>query len=180
MLEDNAGNLWFLTDKGISKYDGYSFENYSTVDGLTDNVFFEGYINGADEMWLLAKNGTVTILNTTDLVFSKFKHNDILTQNKIYIPHKIMVHDNELFIRYLYAFDYLQISMTGKVIKKPIMDMSIVPYLVVKDHFFFHSKDSVDGSKNQILVQLEIEVMGFRFLILSKTYSFIIVIHYPS
>jgi ligand-binding sensor domain-containing protein len=34
--EDNTGNLWFGTDQGVYKYDGKTFKNYNSKDGLND------------------------------------------------------------------------------------------------------------------------------------------------
>ncbi len=37
MLHDKKGFLWFTTDNGVSKYDGETFTNFSTADGLLSN-----------------------------------------------------------------------------------------------------------------------------------------------
>ena len=34
ILEDERGDIWFATDGGVSRYDGKTFTNYSTKDGL--------------------------------------------------------------------------------------------------------------------------------------------------
>ena len=38
MLEDKNGNLWIGTEMGLSRYDGKSFTNYTTADGLMNNI----------------------------------------------------------------------------------------------------------------------------------------------
>src|ERR1700739_2211142 len=40
-MQDSKGYMWFATDKGVSRFDGYTFHNYSTVDGLADNTIFD-------------------------------------------------------------------------------------------------------------------------------------------
>ena len=37
IYEDKAGNIWFGTGGGVSRYDGKSFRNFTTTDGLTNN-----------------------------------------------------------------------------------------------------------------------------------------------
>jgi len=37
MLADEAGNIWFGTDAGASRYDGKTFTNFTTQDGLSGN-----------------------------------------------------------------------------------------------------------------------------------------------
>ena len=36
-LQDHDGFLWFGTDHGVVKYNGYNFKTYTTADGVTDN-----------------------------------------------------------------------------------------------------------------------------------------------
>ena len=36
MYEDRDGNIWFGTDSGAERYDGYNLESYPIDDGLTD------------------------------------------------------------------------------------------------------------------------------------------------
>ena len=47
--QDDFGNLWLATNYGLSKFNGKSFENYSTTDGLPSN----------DISCLLYKNETI-------------------------------------------------------------------------------------------------------------------------
>jgi ligand-binding sensor domain-containing protein len=37
IAQDDKGNMWLATDHGVTKYDGDTFENYTTADGLPDN-----------------------------------------------------------------------------------------------------------------------------------------------
>jgi len=37
IYEDIAGNIWFATEGGVSRYDGKSFRNYTTKEGLPGN-----------------------------------------------------------------------------------------------------------------------------------------------
>jgi ligand-binding sensor domain-containing protein len=57
---DDDGFLWFGTAGGASKFDGVSFQNYSTANGLTGNVVvsikqFKSYL------WIFSKNGVTRI-----------------------------------------------------------------------------------------------------------------------
>src|ERR1044072_3427693 len=37
IVRDSRGFLWFCTDGGLSRYDGYSFTNYGVEQGLPDS-----------------------------------------------------------------------------------------------------------------------------------------------
>src|SRR5687767_868291 len=39
--QSSDGFLWFATDAGVSRYNGYNFENYTTINGLGDNEIFK-------------------------------------------------------------------------------------------------------------------------------------------
>jgi ligand-binding sensor domain-containing protein len=39
-IQDREGFMWFVTDNGISKFDGYTFKNYGAKEGLTQPVIF--------------------------------------------------------------------------------------------------------------------------------------------
>jgi ligand-binding sensor domain-containing protein len=50
--EDLFGNIWIGTvDTGVWKYDGSSFTNYTTQDGLTSNAINTIYRDRAGELW---------------------------------------------------------------------------------------------------------------------------------
>ncbi|MEM6270607.1 MAG: hypothetical protein AAF998_14295 [Bacteroidota bacterium] len=40
-LQDCTGFLWFGTDRGAVRYDGYEFRLFSTDEGLPDNTVFQ-------------------------------------------------------------------------------------------------------------------------------------------
>jgi ligand-binding sensor domain-containing protein len=44
VVQDKKGFLWFGTDNGVSRFDGYTFQNFGAKEGLADNV-----INGIQE-----------------------------------------------------------------------------------------------------------------------------------
>lgn len=41
VIQDSKGYMWFATDFGVSRFDGYNFTNYNSKDGLE-------YVNTAD------------------------------------------------------------------------------------------------------------------------------------
>lgn len=59
IFEDSLGYLWFATDHGISRFDGYEFKNYSTNDGLTHNTIFGFFEDYRRRIWMRAFNSTV-------------------------------------------------------------------------------------------------------------------------
>lgn len=72
-FEDNEGYLWFSSDRGIVKYDGYTFTTYTTQDGLANLVNFEFYKDSGNTFWLNGLDGTFTFWNGEK--FKPFKYN---------------------------------------------------------------------------------------------------------
>jgi anti-sigma regulatory factor (Ser/Thr protein kinase) len=61
IFKDADGYLWITTDRGLVKYDGYSFTTYTTRDGLSDNEIFEGYQDSKKRIWFSTYNGIPTM-----------------------------------------------------------------------------------------------------------------------
>jgi len=51
MLQDQKGYMWFATDMGVSKYNGYQFENFGTDNGLPDNSVFGLHEDRKGRIW---------------------------------------------------------------------------------------------------------------------------------
>jgi len=79
IFQDELGNMWFATDLGVCKYNGYKFTNYTTKNGLTHNVVFQ--INEYNNiLYFNTYKGGICFLDG-DSIFP-YQFNDILL-NKI-------------------------------------------------------------------------------------------------
>ncbi len=41
VIQDQNGYMWFCTDKGIARYNGYEFKTFTTADGLPSNEIWD-------------------------------------------------------------------------------------------------------------------------------------------
>lgn len=57
IYRDSKGYIWIATDKGVAKYNGLKFENYSTFNGLPDNEIFFVQEDYYGRVWLGTFNG---------------------------------------------------------------------------------------------------------------------------
>ena len=57
---DKFNNIWFSTDRGLSRYNGYEFENFTTKDGLTDNTIFEIIKDKDSNLWFSCYDGSLS------------------------------------------------------------------------------------------------------------------------
>ncbi|TND10496.1 MAG: regulator of cell autolysi [Bacteroidetes bacterium] len=61
-LQDKRGYMWFATDAGVSRFDGYRFTNFSTDHGLSENVIFQLLEDREGRIWCRGMLGTISYL----------------------------------------------------------------------------------------------------------------------
>jgi ligand-binding sensor domain-containing protein/serine phosphatase RsbU (regulator of sigma subunit) len=62
IIQDVQGYLWVGTGNGLSRYNGFIFENYTTSDSLGDNFITCGIRNG-ESLWFGHMNGRLSYFN---------------------------------------------------------------------------------------------------------------------
>ena len=72
-FEDGLGYVWFTTDRGIVKYDGYTFKTFTTNDGLASLVNFNFYKGKGNTFWVNGYDGSLSFWNGIE--FIPFKYN---------------------------------------------------------------------------------------------------------
>ena len=50
-FQDKEGYIWFATDRGIARYNGYEFENFTTDNGLPGDVILDFYVQPNGQVW---------------------------------------------------------------------------------------------------------------------------------
>ncbi len=68
--QDSRGFMWFCTVEGISRFDGYAFENFTTGDGLPDRHAKDFLETHKGEIFV-ATDGGLARLNPTGVHGSK-------------------------------------------------------------------------------------------------------------
>lgn len=59
VLQDHDGYMWFSTDAGVARYDGYGFEVYTIRDGLPDNTIFGLAEDRHGRIWFRSYSGKI-------------------------------------------------------------------------------------------------------------------------
>ncbi len=57
ILQDRQGYIWFCTDNGVSRYNGYKFENFGALQGLTESVVFHLIEDIKGRIWMQCMSG---------------------------------------------------------------------------------------------------------------------------
>ncbi len=78
-LQDSENQIWFATDRGLSKFDGSELTTYTTQDGLTDNVVFELFEDHRKRIWILPRNGRLCYIEDGKII--EYAYNHLLKEN---------------------------------------------------------------------------------------------------
>jgi ligand-binding sensor domain-containing protein/anti-sigma regulatory factor (Ser/Thr protein kinase) len=76
MLQDRNGNIWFGTDRGVTRFNGYEFRTYTYKDGLTDNTVFKLFEDHKGRIWMQSFSGKIFYFENEKI--HAFKENDFL------------------------------------------------------------------------------------------------------
>lgn len=120
-VQDHEGYMWFYTDKGISKYDGHQFKNFTMADGLPSQNVWMLTVDNQNRIWV----------HTHDNVLS-YIHNDTI--------HKVITYSKELQPTVLYQ--------KGK--DSFILEAKTGDYLLYKDDNVFKLEQIYLNQKNII------------------------------
>lgn len=80
ILQDSKGFMWFGTQSGLNKYDGYNFKVYSNLssdlESLPHNFIRDLAEDASGNIWISTFGGGLSVLDGERKVFTNHKHND--------------------------------------------------------------------------------------------------------
>ncbi len=74
IFQDSRGYMWFGTDNGVARFDGYNFVTYGAAAGLDYNVILNIFEDPQGRIWFSALNGQVFILDSDKIEPYKYNH----------------------------------------------------------------------------------------------------------
>ncbi len=77
--QDNEGNIWIATDRGVVKYNGRTFKVFKKKDGLVDDVVIQIYKDYKGRLWFLTMK--IELCYYENGKIKKYKYNHIITKN---------------------------------------------------------------------------------------------------
>lgn len=73
-FQDSKGYIWFATANGVSRFDGYKFENFDLQSGLVDNDVFEIYEDYRHRIWFLPMSGKLCFYENGRIEPYRYNH----------------------------------------------------------------------------------------------------------
>lgn len=103
VLQDTKGYMWFATDRGLARFDGYNFRTFSNKDGLTDNSLLKLYEDSKNKIWMYTLSGK--LFHTDGDTVISYTFNDTL--NKYCSNYRVSSFLIDEFDNVLGAIDFL-------------------------------------------------------------------------
>lgn len=88
-VEDATGFIWFGTDNGLVRFDGYHYKQFTTADGLPDNEVLHVWCDKKNRIWINCYNSPIAYLENNKI------YNSTNSRLLKYAP-KSFVYDNFL------------------------------------------------------------------------------------
>ena len=66
--QDRAGYLWFTTARGLNRYDGKDFDQYTIADGLPTNSLTALHVDSNNTLWVGDVKGGITVIQGARIV----------------------------------------------------------------------------------------------------------------
>jgi ligand-binding sensor domain-containing protein len=82
VARDKKGFMWFATDRGIAKFDGYNFKVFTTANGMSENTVFEFFVHD-DKLWFKTISAEVGYIQNDSVHTYQYNHliRQVLTPN---------------------------------------------------------------------------------------------------
>ena len=78
IIQDSKGFMWFATEDGLDKYDGYNFTIYKNnpldKNSISDNFIWTIYEDKSGTIWVGTNSGGLCRFNRNTEEFTKYKH----------------------------------------------------------------------------------------------------------
>jgi ligand-binding sensor domain-containing protein/signal transduction histidine kinase len=80
VFEDDSANLWFGAEKGLTKYNGKTFTNYTTKEGLSNNTVWSILEDKSGSLWFGTSGGVSSYDGKT---FTNYTEKEGLSNNNV-------------------------------------------------------------------------------------------------
>lgn len=166
ILEDEKGYIWITTDKGLAKFDGYTFQNFTIQDGLPSNDVWGIKYDKRGRLWLSTFNKLPYVqddeIHTIALKDTLIFNAPMIQEYWMGEGEEVYVLISENNVNYLLVVDLRQQSQ--KILKRNLEYAGYLGYKNGRKWFFNFPKGEIpnisyleDGAvEEQLLLQLDL------------------------
>jgi len=95
VTQDKYGYIWFNTDNGVAKYNGYSFKLFTVADGLPSNDVWKLYPDKMGRLWVCTHSYKIGYIKND-------KYVNVISSNDRVIHPFSLTSDNEKNVKFFY------------------------------------------------------------------------------
>lgn len=88
ITQDLDGTMWFATNRGLSKFDGSHFTNYTYEDGLANQDVWELSVDDDNKVWFFSKSKYQGYIKNGKIKLFKSEDNEGLSPNSFFYLNK--------------------------------------------------------------------------------------------
>ncbi len=158
IIQDTIGFMWFATDNGLSRYDGYGFVTYRNIkddsSSISNNLVTSLEIDNLGNLWAGTENG-LNLFNRATETFTSFYKGD----------GKFSLNDNHVKALFADKQDNLWIETAGGVLHKLVIStLELTKYKHEKPHQPYYRYHSIyeDSESNLWIGGRGIPIMVFN------------------
>ena len=74
VMQDSNGYMWFATDNGVSRFNGYEFKNFNLEDGLINKNIHVIYEDYKERIWFVHSNNKLSYYFEDSIFHYQFNH----------------------------------------------------------------------------------------------------------
>ncbi|MFP4525155.1 MAG: histidine kinase [Bacteroidales bacterium] len=154
VYQDSKDYIWFATDFGVSRFDGYQFTNYTLDDGLVDNTVFDIYEDYKGRIWFTSFSLKLCYYYQGEI--HAYEHNEKLINsfNRNRLQNKTVFHvDEDDNIYYgIRNFGFIRIDSSGNIDRLNNAEDNALDIFEIDDNYFSVHR-GMDFSKIDIHTQ---------------------------
>ncbi|MNU90686.1 Sensor histidine kinase YpdA [compost metagenome] len=145
--QDRQGYMWFCTDHGVVKYDGFRTHLYNKSNGLPDEVVFKIFEDEIGRVWFFLYNGSLAYYDQEKRKILPYKYNHLLRKlnHGDFNSRKSFFVDKDDNVYYSGVYDFARIDRNGKVF--PHKPENVKELIKVRDEWLYISLHDLDVLK---------------------------------
>jgi ligand-binding sensor domain-containing protein len=119
VYQDSKGFIWFATNMGVSRYDGYSFTHYGIEHGLPDNTIFEIYEDYKGRIWFVSYSLRLSYFHNDSIHNYKYNQNisDYFSRNRVSRKMSFYVDSTDNIFMGIESYGGIKIDSKGSIEK---------------------------------------------------------------
>ncbi|MBN4077605.1 histidine kinase [bacterium AH-315-C20] len=157
IVEDDLGFMWFATDRGISKFNGYDFVNYTSNDGLTGTSIFKFFKDYKNRIWCLGWVNRLCYIENGQI--HQYEFNSVLEDSLPRSYQEVRMHLDSLDnLHFVSRSGYCVISAKGEFkwiherSRAPAINFRIQSYIVEDKVLSIKTAGWQDSEANKVIV----------------------------